>query len=136
MALLYNDYQIKYGFSFRIYIIEQEDKKAFNRGVLLNIGAMTAIRDKFPCLILHDVDLLPLDESNLYACSEHPRHMSASMDKFQFGLPYDGYVGGVLAVKSNQFEEINGFSNRFEGWGGEDDDVFYRLSTHNFDVVR
>lgn len=35
-------------------------------------------------------------------------------------------VGGVLAIKNHQFEMVNGYSNQFWGWGGEDDDMAYR----------
>lgn len=104
--------------------------------MLYNIGVKQAIREKFPCLILHDVDLIPLDESNLYACTAEPRHMSASIDKFRFVLPYDYLVGGALAIKAEQYVAVNGFSNRFEAWGGEDDDFAIRLSAHNLEVVR
>ncbi|KOB67767.1 Beta-1,4-galactosyltransferase [Operophtera brumata] len=53
-----------------------------------NIHYKHAIVDKFPCLILHDVDILPLDLGNLYVCTKQPRHMSASIDKFRYVLPY------------------------------------------------
>lgn len=117
-------------------MVDQQDTKPFNRGILLNIGAKTAIEDKFPCLILHDVDLLPLDAANLYACAQDLRHMSASIDKFGFVLPYQNIAGGALAVKSEDFIAVNGFSNRFNGWGGEDDDFFFRLKVHRLKVVR
>lgn len=120
----------------RIYLIEQQDNKQFNKGVLYNIGAKQAINDKFPCLILHDVDLLPLDASNLYVCMHDPRHVSTSIDKLRYVLIYDFLVGGVLAIRADQYLVVNGFSSRFEGWGGEDDDFAYRLSSHNLNVVR
>ncbi|CAH0578950.1 unnamed protein product [Chrysodeixis includens] len=121
---------------YKIYLIEQQDEKLWNKGMLYNIGAKQAIRDKFPCLVLHDVDLLPLDAANLYACAARPRHMSASIDKFRFVLPYDYLVGGVLAVRADQYVAVDGFSNRFEAWGGEDDDFSARLSAHKLDIVR
>lgn len=126
----------KQNIHYKIYLIEQQDEKPWNKGILYNIGAKQAINDKFPCLILHDVDLLPLDASNLYVCTNDPRHMSASIDKFRYVLTYDWLVGGVLAIKADQYAAINGFSNRFEGWGGEDDDFAHRLSSHGLDIIR
>ena len=40
--------------------------------------------------------------------------------------PYELLVGGVLALTPEQFENVNGYSNNFYGWGGEDDDIAYR----------
>jgi len=42
-------------------------------------------------------------------------------------VPYYGIFGGVTAFKREHFEYVNGFSNQFYGWGGEDDDMFNRL---------
>ncbi|XP_045448719.1 beta-1,4-N-acetylgalactosaminyltransferase bre-4-like [Melitaea cinxia] len=126
----------KQNIHYKIYIIEQQDEKQWNKGLLYNIGAKQAILDKFPCLILHDIDLLPLDDSNLYACLNQPRHMSASIDKFRFVLIYKTLVGGVLAITSDQYKELNGFSNKFQGWGGEDDDFAGRISNHNLEILR
>ena len=41
-------------------------------------------------------------------------------------LPYGNYFGGVSALSRQDFEAINGFSNKYFGWGGEDDDIEYR----------
>ena len=43
-------------------------------------------------------------------------------------------VGGVLIFPFDLFHKINGYSNRFVGWGGEDDDMRFRLAAR--DVVR
>lgn len=38
-------------------------------------------------------------------------------------LPYKNIFGGATAFTARQFVKVNGFSNRFYGWGGEDDDM-------------
>ena len=43
-----------------------------------------------------------------------------------FRLRYSGYFGGVTALSREQFFKVNGFSNNYWGWGGEDDDLRLR----------
>ena len=40
--------------------------------------------------------------------------------------PYPYLIGGALAMRPAAYAAVNGFSNRFWGWGGEDDDLFFR----------
>ncbi|XP_062617600.1 beta-1,4-galactosyltransferase 1-like [Saccostrea cucullata] len=113
---------------YKIYIIDLDEEIMFNRGVLLNVGFLEASKEAdFDCYFLHDVDLLPEHDHNLYRCSELPRHMSVAMDKFNYRLPYLTYFGGVSAMTKDQILFVNGFSNKFSGWGGEDDDLYNRL---------
>ncbi|KAK4873417.1 hypothetical protein RN001_015446 [Aquatica leii] len=116
---------------YRIFVVEQNDAFPFNRAKMLNVGANEAMKMNFPCLILHDVDLFPLNPKNLYACFKKPRHMSSSVDTFRFNLPYLSLFGGVIAIQLEHFKLVNGMSNMFDGWGGEDDDFFTRLKEHN-----
>ena len=44
-----------------------------------------------------------------------------------FRLPYFEYAGGVISFTPGQFKAINGFSNVFFGWGGEDDNLRHRF---------
>ncbi|XP_028162016.1 beta-1,4-N-acetylgalactosaminyltransferase bre-4-like [Ostrinia furnacalis] len=126
----------KQNIHYKIFLIEQQDNKNFNKGLLYNIGARVAMSEKFPCLVLHDVDTLPLDAANLYACLRQPRHLSASIDKFRFVLPYSWLVGGVLAVRADHYAQVNGFSNRYEKWGGEDDDFSMRIENNGLQIYR
>lgn len=97
---------------YRIFVIEQYDQKPFNRAMLFNIGSIYASQLDFPCLILHDVDLMPMNLGNLYVCSKCPRHMCSSLDKFRFNLPYHGLFGGVVAIETSLYQFINGMSNK------------------------
>lgn len=83
-----------------------------------------AMSMNFTCLILHDVDLIPINSGNIYACSKSPRHMSSSIDVFRYNLPYNSLFGGAVAILSEHLVKINGLSNIFYGWGGEDDDFY------------
>ena len=78
------------------------------------------------CFIFHDVDFYPEDDRNIYSCAEAPIHFATATDNYGYVLPYAGYAGGVIAMTSEQVVSINGFSNLFWGWGGEDDDMFTR----------
>ena len=35
-----------------------------------------------------------------------------------------------------QFQKVNGFSNKFWGWGGEDDDMSNRIRHHGYNISR
>ena len=122
---------------YRIYIVNQADNNKFNRAMLFNVGYREALKD-FPwdCFIFHDVDLLPEDDRNLYNCPDNPRHMSVAVDKFKYKLPYKQIFGGVAAIRTNQFKKLNGFSNLFWGWGGEDDDMSKRIQYKRLKIIR
>merc|ERR1712012_1484981 len=125
--------QVDYG----IFIVEQDGNGAFNRAMLLNVGAAEALKSyDFQCAIFHDVDLLPEDDRNLYTCPEQPRHLSVAVDKFKYRLPYKGIFGGATAVRADQFRKLSGSSNMFWGWGGEDDDMSKRISHHKMKIIR
>ncbi|RMC08581.1 hypothetical protein DUI87_14828 [Hirundo rustica rustica] len=116
----------------------QFGEDTFNRAKLLNVGFMEALKDdeEYDCFIFSDVDLIPMDDRNLYRCYEQPRHFAVGMDKFGFRLPYAGYFGGVSGLSKSQFLKINGFPNEYWGWGGEDDDIFNRISLNGMKVSR
>ncbi|CAN8017660.1 unnamed protein product [Ixodes persulcatus] len=51
-------------------------------------------------------------------------------------LPYVGIFGGVSALNKKHMKLVNGFSNQYWGWGGEDDDMSYRLQHHRLKISR
>ncbi|CAL8262463.1 unnamed protein product [Lota lota] len=125
--------QLDYG----VFVINQGGTETFNRAKLLNVGYMEALKDyDYGCFVFSDVDLIPMDDRNTYKCFDQPRHLSVSMDKFGFRLPYWQFFGGVSAMSKEQFLKINGFPNNYWGWGGEDDDIYNRLSMKGMSISR
>ena len=60
----------------------------------MNVGYAEAIKDyDFNCFVFHDVDLILENDKAIYACSEHPRHLSSAVDKFNYKLPYEAIFG-------------------------------------------
>ncbi|KAM6169134.1 beta-1,4-galactosyltransferase 1 isoform 2-T2 [Rhynchocyon petersi] len=79
--------QLDYG----IYVINQDGDSMFNRAKLLNIGFQEALKDyDYNCFVFSDVDLIPMDDRNIYRCYSQPRHISVAMDKFGFRLVFKG----------------------------------------------
>jgi len=124
---------------YRVMVIEQTADQDFNRAALMNVGYEESKKyDDFDCLVFHDVDLLPEDDRNQYTCPSGTRtkHISVAVDKWKYRLQYREYFGGVTAMRTDLFKQINGFSNLFYGWGGEDDDLFNRIKAKNISVYR
>jgi len=124
---------------YGVFIVEQFGPASdpFNRAMLLNVGAAEAVKQHdYTCFIFHDIDLLPEDDRNLYTCPVQPRHLSVAIDSFLYRLPYDDIFGGVSAMSVDHFRLVNGFSNVFWGWGGEDDDMSNRLRQKKLYISR
>lgn len=108
---------------FRIFLINQVDEFRFNRGALLNVGYLH-VRGDFDYVILHDVDVYPvkMNVSYEYPGDDEvfhviPHYLHPSRD-----VNYVDYLGCILAVPNDIYEKVDGISNSFWGWGGEDDD--------------
>ena len=119
-----------------IYISEQDDDgKKFNRGALLNSGFINEMNTFNPdVVILHDIDLLPSDDiAHLYAMpiqdGKQVRHLAHNWGRYS--SMGDSYLGGITAINSKYFIDINGFPNFFEGWGGEDDALRNRMMRYS-----
>ncbi|XP_071024766.1 beta-1,4-galactosyltransferase 1-like isoform X1 [Oncorhynchus clarkii lewisi] len=125
--------QLDYG----VYVINQDGDNTFNRAKLMNIGYAEALKEyDYDCFVFSDVDIIPMDDRNTYKCFRQPRHLSVSMDKYGFKLPYNQYFGGVSSLSKEQIMKINGFPNNYWGWGGEDDDIFNRVDNRKMSISR
>ncbi|XP_070784294.1 beta-1,4-galactosyltransferase 2-like [Enoplosus armatus] len=125
--------QLDYG----VYVINQDGEGVFNRAKLMNAGYVEALKEyDYECFVFSDIDLVPIDDRNLYRCFNNPRHLAVAMDKFNFRLPYNTYFGGVSSLSKEQYLKINGFPNTYWGWGGEDDDIYRRIFFRGMSISR
>ncbi|VDK85087.1 unnamed protein product [Litomosoides sigmodontis] len=137
--LLHNLHSLltKQQLDYAIFVVEQHENETFNRAKLMNVGYVEAMKlYDWQCFVFHDVDLLAEDDRNIYSCPDQPRHMSVAVNKFQYKLPYGSIFGGVCAMRTEHFLKINGFSNSYWGWGGEDDDLSMRVTSVGYKIMR
>ena len=116
-------YLDKKDINYTLIIVEQDNASAFNRGMLCNIGFKEAVKQKCDYVVFHDVDMLPIDVD--YSYSSHPVHLATD------NLPFESYFGGMTLFPVEDFKKIDGFSNKYWGWGFEDDDLRYRCIKNN-----
>ena len=105
------EYLADKGIDYVLIIVEQDDKTAFNRGKLLNIGALRAKELGCDYIVFHDVDMIPQDVD--YSYESRPTHLATNFnigDK-QTGIHFDQYFGGVTLFPMKTFEKVNGYSN-------------------------
>ncbi|KAH8871011.1 Beta-1,4-galactosyltransferase 7 [Schistosoma japonicum] len=142
------------------FIINQVDSLRFNRGALLNVGAIESLEAevngivvenifeqhklssqclKLPFtnyLALHDVDLLPVDPALKYHIPPEsgPIHLIPSFlhPRYHF---FKKYAGGVLIIRRTHYSLVGGMSNSFWGWGREDDEFQIRLKLKGFQIL-
>ncbi|XP_042859006.1 beta-1,4-galactosyltransferase 4-like [Penaeus japonicus] len=122
--------------NYTVYLVEQTPEGSFNQAKLYNVGFVRA-RSEGPwdCYVFHDVDCLPENDRNLYFCTEQPRHLGVSRSKggYRFSRKY---LGCANALTRWQVERVNGWSNRYFGWGAEDDDMHRRILAAGMSVIR
>ncbi len=106
-----------------IVVVEQSDITVFNKGLLFNIG-YKVLSPYYDYVILHDVDFVPVAGKVDYGYCDTPTLLSTECSQFDYGHCYDKFFGGVVGLTKEHYELVNGFSNLFRGWGGEDD-LFY-----------
>lgn len=117
-----------------IIVVDQIDKKEFNRGKLLNIGFKEAKEQDCDYVIFHDVDMLPIEGD--YSYSNKPLQIANNFvpDGDFTRVIQRNYFGGATLFPVEDFEKINGYSNKYKGWGFEDDDLLLRCREQNLEL--
>nr|XP_043874077.1 beta-1,4-galactosyltransferase 7 isoform X2 [Solea senegalensis] len=118
----------------KIIVINQVDHYRFNRASLINVGYQESGNDT-DYLAMHDVDLLPLNDALDYGFPEDGPFHVASPELHPL-YHYKTYVGGILLLTKRHYHMCNGMSNRFWGWGREDDEFYRRLRKAELQLFR
>jgi hypothetical protein len=118
-----------------IIVVTQDNDKQFNRGTLLNIGYLYAKSSGCDYIVFHDVDMLPIDVD--YSYSDKPLHLATDFI-FEEGETkrevFHEYFGGVTLFPIEDFKKINGYSNKYWGWGYEDTELLFRCKYMNLSL--
>ncbi|XP_024601384.1 beta-1,4-galactosyltransferase 7 isoform X4 [Neophocaena asiaeorientalis asiaeorientalis] len=123
-----------------IYVLNQVDHFSlgalhrFNRAALINAGFLES-SNSTDYIAMHDVDLLPLNEELDYGFPETGPFHVASPELHPL-YHYKTYVGGILLLSKQHYQLCNGMSNRFWGWGREDDEFYRRIKGAGLQLFR
>tara|TARA_B100001287_G_C22681004_1_gene530356 strand:+ start:1658 stop:2335 length:678 start_codon:yes stop_codon:yes gene_type:complete len=116
--------------NLEILIVEQNNGKKFNRGLMINIGYQYYNNDKYD-YITQDVDVNPILEE--------------SFDMYNYNLKNneiyaiysdENTLGGLVKFKGCDYKNLNGFPNDFWGWGCEDKELLNRAEFKNIKIKR
>lgn len=115
----------------RIYVVEQEPDKLFNRAKNINVGVHLAQHES-DYFCFHDVDMYP--ERAEYGCPSQPfRLVKRLTQTFRPVNEFTGYYfSGAISIGKDKFMQANGFANDYWGSGSQDEDFFYRLLMAGF----
>lgn len=71
---------------YQMFIVFQPHGFWFNKGALYNVGFIEALKiQAWDCFVFHDIDMVPMDDRNLYDCPRvNPRHLAVDLDKFGY----------------------------------------------------
>lgn len=117
-----------------IFVIEQYDDKPFNRGKLSNVG-FDLTKEKYDYFCFHDVDLVPVNSDCDYSYLAGAAKLSYYVSQFNFVPRPECELGGVMVFDKKSYQDVNGYSNEYWGWGAEDDDLGERCRVRKIPLI-
>ncbi|XP_062601148.1 beta-1,4-galactosyltransferase 7-like [Saccostrea cucullata] len=124
----------KQGTAHQIFVINQVDDYRFNRASLINVGFLESQKD-CDYIAMHDVDLVPVNPAITYPYPRTGVYHVASPELHPL-YHYKKFVGGILLLTRDAFISTNGMSNRYWGWGREDDEFYVRMHHQALEIER
>lgn len=135
---------------YEIIISEQNDNNNFNLANTQNIGAQYAKGD---VIILHQVDYYPTEDVS-YEIEDQPVLPAKKGIFVNENFTYrdindipQGYknwaneidpnfYGGVIIMKKEHWDKVNGINPLYKGWGNEDEDLRERFKWSGYNPIR
>lgn len=132
--------QLIAAYSFASYLYNHTEGWLWNRAHALNCGLKRA---KGEIVLVYDIDLIieknffsKLSVFNFenffytFSCFYLPQNFDVNRKIVERdGIHYDQNYVGLCGVKKEYLDRIDGFDEYFMVWGGEDDDLYLRLSS-------
>nr|CAG4641938.1 EOG090X0AZ6 [Eurycercus lamellatus] len=124
--------------SHEIFVVNQVDDYRFNRASLINVGFLHIVQNtkKFDYIVMHDVDLLPVNHQLKYDYPGDGNALHIASPELHPKYHYEKFVGGILILTVNDYQNLNGLSNKYWGWGLEDDEFYLRMKQGGVTVLR
>ena len=138
------------GMDFEIIVSEQNDTDNFNLANTQNVAAQVATGN---IIVLHQVDYCPTDDVS-YAIADQPvlparkgifvnpdltkrdyYDIPGGYRKWEDGID-ENFYGGVVVIRKEQWDAINGLNPLYKGWGNEDEDLRERFKWAGYTPVR
>lgn len=113
----------------KLVIVEQDDYNLFNRGLILNIGFKEYL-DKTKYFITHDVDINPKDKILPYYDTDLSNNTILNI----IGSPCIT-LGGITKISNKDIKDLDGFTNKYFGWGCEDKNLYNRAIYNDKKIV-
>lgn len=126
MIPIFKDQNIDY----KIYIVEQSANKDFNKAKINNVGFLESIKDgnNIERYLFNDVDNYPIDKNTI--------QYKTNLNEIHHFFGNEKWLGGFYTISKTNFKKINGYSNDYWGWGGEDNDILNRSKIFNIKINR
>jgi glycosyltransferase involved in cell wall biosynthesis len=104
----------------QVKLVQVTDEPGWNLSRARNLGAKAAAT---PWLLFMDADALASDKLGDWV----QQHLHAENAVYLHGQVGRGDLSGTFFCARTSFESIGGYDEAFTGYGGEDDDIYYRL---------
>jgi hypothetical protein len=116
--------------NIQLQIVEQSnDGRRFNLGKMMNVGfdlySRSSVNNDW-VYMFHPIDLFPKSGVGVYLYGMD-QILNGAADILRYNVMGQSHFYRACQYSPSVYREFNGYTNRFWGWGAEDDEFFNRL---------